>query len=306
VDESGPWQFWSGEPDQWLQDSVRVRGQLQPVLVAEEEGRVLLVSGYKRLLACRRLGVPLAARPVSGDEVDKGLMHLHDNSARRPDEILLVRGARYFQERIAPDGISDLLRRELAVFCPDRTLRALLNWIRLERSWDAHLAQARIHLEAAPLLAPMGHSGRGALEPFFRDLSWSRNNARNFLTWISEAAARDGCSEAEIVERHGLDQILRQDLSPRDRLDRLTRAARAIRFPELTRLESGFDSLSRELSRGTSWRILPAQGFETNDLHIETRVRQEGDLRKAAQDLHRIAESDLMHTLRRWQRDNLL
>jgi ParB family chromosome partitioning protein len=306
ADASGPWLFWSLEPEQWFLDSVRDHGQLQPALVAEEGGRLLLVSGYKRLLACDRLRRRLAVRTVSGGEVAKGLIHLHDNCARRPGDSLLLRCARYFQERMPAGEINDFLGRELAPFCSRRTLRALADWLELQGHWDAHLAAGRIHLEAGSLLADMDPEGRGALEPFFADLSWSRSNARNFLTWISESAKREGCSAARIVQRHGLEGILRQDLSPRDRLDRLARVAREIRYPELTRLESGFQSLGRELCRGTAWSIRPAPGFEKNDLHLETNLREEADLSRAARDLESIRESGLLEKLRRWQRDNLL
>jgi ParB family chromosome partitioning protein len=46
-----------GESFQALMESIRQKGVLEPVLVTRRDGRFLLISGERRFLACRQLGL---------------------------------------------------------------------------------------------------------------------------------------------------------------------------------------------------------------------------------------------------------
>jgi len=69
---------------QELADSIKVIGQLQPVLVRPVEGRYEVVFGHRRLLACKRLGLEKIQAVVRKlDDQAVALMRATENIARQ-------------------------------------------------------------------------------------------------------------------------------------------------------------------------------------------------------------------------------
>jgi hypothetical protein len=304
VDASGEWLFRREEPEKALLRSLERCGQLEPVLVVQEQEGYRLCTGYKRWSGCRSLGIPLLARKVEADPVHRGRLNLQANLPAPLEDAVLVRAARFFQSCHGA-GEAAGLEQELADLLHPKRLQVLRAWLGLPRAFDGHLAAGRIPFEAGPVLARCGAGELKALEPLFAELRWSKRRAEELLSWLLEASRRDGVGLEELMERRGMLELSRSDLGPKDRLERLSAEARALRYPELTAIEAEFGAFQREVARSGHWRLEADQSFETDRVLLQARLGSPRDLEQAGEELRRLVESDLMDRLRRWQQQRL-
>ncbi|MFW6055482.1 MAG: ParB/RepB/Spo0J family partition protein [Thermodesulfobacteriota bacterium] len=305
IEAAGAWLFWSEAPDSRLTGSIEQLGQLEPVLAAEEGGGIRLVSGYKRLLACKSLGRPVWVRFVVGDDLYKGRLYLHANLYQEPAGAGLVSCARFFQTQLEKKEVRGFLEEELRGVVSAKALDQVEKWLSLEGFWVQALKKGRVPFEAGPLLASVCLDDRESFALFFDSLSWSWNKARNFLTWTLESAKRDRVSAARLIQREGLLDILQKDLSPNDMQKHLLQRAYSLRYPALTRLEQGFKALQDDLGKKGVWRILPEQHFEVNGFTLQTRIRERDDLERALLQLQDLRDKGSFDPIWRWQRENL-
>lgn len=302
VDASGGWLFWAKAPEEKFLQSIRELGQLEPVLVAEAEDGPTLLAGYKRLLACRELGLDLLA--LSGgnpDLVARGRIYTESNRQRQPDAADLVRAGRYFASHLDAPGLDRVLSEISGSRGEKRTPELVRTWLRLDTEWDELLGAGHLPLQAADVLTRLSEDDTAETLPFFRDLRWSRNNALQFLTWLEEAAYRERASAAELIRSRGLRDILESDLSPKDRIRRLVQLAREMRYPKLTELEAEFSAMVREANRTGPWRISAEEGFESDRVHFSIAVGSGEDLRHAVRELERLHRDGVLERIRQWQ-----
>lgn len=304
IDCSGAWLFWAEPPDAAFVRLMETMGQLEPVLVAQEQGCYRLVTGYKRVLACQKLQRPVRCRIMTADDRMKGRVYLHLNRQRRITGSGLVRALRFFQ---AVPGCKDRtgLESEFEGLIPAKMLKVLLHWLHLEPFWDAGLHAGRVPFEAGPILSGLEPLDRQACEPFFTELAWSWNKARQFLTQLLESAKRDGLQPAALLRQERLAEILGKELSPNDCLKALLQRSERIRYPVLTRLEHSFQTVQADSVRKTRWRILPEQHFESNGFVLQTRISSPQDLERSLGQLQRLSEQGAFEPVWHWQQENL-
>ncbi len=304
IDCSGAWLFWSEPPEAAFVELLGKMGQLEPVVVAREQGRFLLVSGYKRVLACRELQRPVRFRTISGNDLLKGRMYLHLNLHRSITGSSLIRAARFFQAVSDSDGQTGV-EPEFEGLVPKKMLAALRHWLSLDSFWEEALHAGRVPFEAGPILASLKISDRQACKPFFKELSWSWNKARNFLNHLLESAKRDGLHLADLIQEEQFADILQKELSPNDCQKALLQRSTGIRYPVLSRLEQSFQAVQADCLENSRWRMLPEQHFETNGFILQTKISSQRDLERSLQQLQKLCSEDAFAPIRHWRQDHL-
>lgn len=298
LNRKGKHLFWAAAPDKFLLQSLREFGQTMPVLAEETDKGMSLVTGHARVAALSEQGTPVLARMVRGaDPISRGLLYLADNAQRPLDDGMRLDAMLYFSEWMDSKRLSAEILPRLGVRPGSKDAKALFTWLGMPEAWRVHLKAGRVPLASSTILARLKQDELDALEPFFSQLSWSRSNGVNFLTWLYEGARMHDCGIAQALEQAELPGMLTLGLSPKDTIARLSASARAYRFPDLTELQSRFTTLSRELSAGTVWRVGQADNFETGGVEISARIKNDGQLAKALSDLGIISESPLWERL---------
>ncbi|WP_291320475.1 ParB/RepB/Spo0J family partition protein [Desulfonatronospira sp.] len=292
--EVDPCIFWAEKCPQPFIDSLQDLGQLQPVLVRKISAGYSLVAGYKRFQALKSLGRKIYALQVKDTGPwEKGLIYLSSNLTRMPDTLMMVRALRYFQ----PLG-QDLQQicHLLGISRGSRQQKQLQAWITLPSAWDRTLEHNPQLLTCAPDLAGLNSEEQDLLLPFFLDLGWSLNNARNFLDLVIRAQKSRHTAIREMLLQLQLDRILAGDLSPKDKiraiLDNLGRAA----YPNYFRLRDQARQNINSLVSGTLWNCIHADNFESPALELRVRVQNRDELHQAARQLSSIVDSEHMHT----------
>ncbi|WP_285906305.1 hypothetical protein [Pseudodesulfovibrio pelocollis] len=290
--------FWAAEPSPGLIRSMARHGQAQAVLVRETADGLALVAGYARVAAQGQLGQPVLARLVeTADPVELGLLYLADNSLRPLDDAMRLAALRYFRLLLDDAQLAGEVLPCLGVTPGSRDAKLLADWLTLADSWQGHLAAGRVPLAAGTVLTRMDEADRLAVAPFFAELSWSRSNAVNLLTWLYEASKMTGRPVAEVMADSGMSHGPLRELSPKDAMARLTALAREARQPTLRAMQTRFDTAARKLVADTRWRVAQPDNFETNGVELTVRIADPGQLEQAVHDLQAMADRPHWHQL---------
>lgn len=298
IDTAGEWLFCLREPEASLSASVEHAGQLTPLLATEEEGRISLIDGRKRLEILKYLNCQALVMLVDAPrELDKALLRLQANQAwdlweQAPGSLVPV--LRFFLERAAAEEVEHMLPPLLGMQPRSKVWRLLWRWcdgVSLPCEWEEHLLQARLPLAATEPVLRMDEGQRQAVAPFFRELHWSVSAGREFLTLLLESAKGQGRDLQELLQQAGLPELLHEGLSPKDIMHRLLREARALRYPRKTALDRRFAELGKELTTGASWKVLPESQYEADVLYLQAKVRDQEDVLRLARELEQMAQS---------------
>lgn len=299
LDVSGRHLFWAEEPSAALLASIRDVGQLEPILARFAQDKWRVVSGYKRVRALAETGAGvLVMEPANApDPIADGLLYLHANAHRPLDDVMRLRALRYFEKYMDKQALSARIAPLLGTQPRSGAWQRLCTWLELPADWDDLFGAGHLPLAAGPLLTKLETRDLDALEPYFRDLKWSRSLAVQWLTFLMETSRREAVAPAALLADCGMPEILAAKLSPQDKLQRMFARARALRYPALAGLEQRFYALRKELTGSSRWELIPSEGFEHDVVELRLRARGAAQVRQAAQDLERMAASQRMPEL---------
>lgn len=298
IRDEGSHLFWSDRPHESLLNSIRELGQAMPVLVQQTDNGLELIAGHARLAALREAGLPVLVRIVEGaSNVDKGMLYLADNAQRPLDDAMRFAAVRYFHTIMDEKSLrSDILPR-LGVKPKSKDAKLFLAWLDMTENWQAHLTAGRVPLAAGTILARMTEEDRTSIEPLFTSFSWSRSNCVNLLTWLFEAGKMNGIPVSDVMSKAKVDEILRQGLSPKDCIAKLTATVKNTRYPELSALQERFARAAREITAGSRWRLNQPNNFETGGAELTIQVKDAGQLAKAMEDLEAMSSDSTWNEL---------
>jgi hypothetical protein len=287
IDLSGDWILWPREPDNILLESLQTQGQLQPVLV-QDQNPTRLISGYSRVLALRELERDVLAIKTDMAGKDPGLVYVQSNCGREPATGQKIAALRYCRRD------TELLKKmypALGIDASSREHKLWEDWLGVEEKWDSLLSRDHLPLRAGVFLAKMDPEDREVLYPFFRKLSWSQSNALKFFTWLIESARMQEGSPAELIREKGLEEILSEGLSPKDATSRIINRLYSLRYPHVAVFLEKKDALCREITAGTGWRAAHTKNLESAELSFCAAVNSTSQMKKLARELAELAES---------------
>jgi ParB family chromosome partitioning protein len=276
--------FWPRTFDQRLLESLEQNGQLVPVLATFDGDVCCLLAGQRRVRALAALNQPvhtLILEDVS--PLQRGIIYLESNSSEPLDDGAMIRALRYFASCTRD---LDPLAPYLGLSSHGRQWSLVCAWLILPASWDDLLVKGHVPLA----LTRFDPDDLHILQAYFQDMSWSRNNALHFATWIWEASRMKGCSVGALMNELGLNEILSLDLSPKDAMARMLAAARTGRYPRLCLQEREFRKRSQDVVAGSHWRIDQPDNFETRAVALSTRIASPEDLAQRVEELAHIAQ----------------
>jgi hypothetical protein len=292
INLSDPCLFWARRPDEYFIQNVKDLGQAEPVLISFHQDEAVLIAGYKRVLAQKSLGRKVMAVEIPPpDPYSRGLIYLAANHGQAIGPDRIISALRYF----AGLGIiSDQVWRLLEIAPGSRPQTLWQNWLALPRSWDMLLARGNISLESSRILKNLGMEELELLYPLFAQLSWSRNNCLNLLTWLTEKGRIDNTGPGQVIENLKLENILQSGLSPADKIKSILMLVFQARFPVFSDMKNRLALGLRSVSARTGWRLEHRDEFESTAIEISARIQSGQDLKKALLELEEITKSGIL------------
>jgi ParB family chromosome partitioning protein len=247
-----------------LAASIRDLGLLNPPVLAQRKGgRTILVSGWKRVLACRALS--LSPIPVF--------------MADEKDDLELFKVAVYENASVRLQGFGaqadELIRQYLPLLGIPPT-REYLELFIFVAGFDPEEKRV-VHDKDPPAavlkaLFPFTPAARARLLPWLWTLG--RNKQKELLSNLREIASRDGISPEEVLSHPRIREIAADGrLSPRQQAEELVEHLRERRNPTLTAWSKAFDAALEKLGIGKGVVIDPSPFFEGEDLSLHFSFR---------------------------------
>jgi len=291
-----------GSMDKLIVSIARV-GVLHPPLVMKEGGRWVLVSGWKRVLACRELGlVPLDVLETGEkDPLKNFLLGFLENLATR--EIGLVERAEILSKLWAFGERREALIRDymplLDLARNEDILKAYQDIGGFSRELKKGLEEMGTPFPVARQLTLFSEQERSAVLPYLIPLG--QNKQRDLLENLWEVARRDGVSAVDVLISEPIRAAADAgNLSSLQRSEGVRRALRRMRFPAVSRREEAFEEAVKRLDLPREVGLTPPAFFEKNEVRVSFAVRSPEALRSILDRLGQLSRDERFGELFDW------
>ncbi len=296
------YQISTGREDR-LTESIHRIGQLQAIRLIETGGKHIILSGFRRVAACRELGhSDIAARVYPDARLGmrrRCLLAIGDNSAQRVlGAIETARAVTLLHNQLPDaDAVRECLHRLLLPENP-AWLRQQLALSALPGDIVEMLHSGVIGTAMALELGKLNISDAGALGRVFERLRLGLNRQREVMGICRDLARRDKMSIREILDRPPLRSLIEAadgDIGERTR--RLRQQLRKMRYPDLSAAEAEFQRCIKSLALGQGIRLVPPPFFEGNAYQMTLILSSIDDLHRHLTTLAAKASSSHLHRL---------
>ncbi len=278
-----------------LTASIRGIGVLHPPILADQGSLYKIVSGYRRIDACRHLKLdPIQARILPSDTPPSqcARIAIADNTCQRSLNVIEQSRA-YVLIRQSTTNPQAMVAMAQSVGLPDS--QAAISRMTSVADMPAFLQEAilsgDIALPVALQISRLEPDGANAMIGFFKTITAGLNVQRELLDLIRDISRRDRISIARLLEQKPVAPILKNKdrCSPSQQLQQLRRALKRMRYPTLCQAESDFRQAVKSLSLDPRIKIEPPLFFEGRSYRISVTVDTRQQLRRLHAELAKLA-----------------
>lgn len=278
-----------------LQSSIDRLGLLSAPLVLRQSSGFMLVSGFRRVAACRSLGWERVRAVVLASDASPyacACRAVGDNSTQRPLDLIEAGRALRLLERHAPDG--RIPPEDLAALKLPSNLEMasrLKDLCRLPAQVQEGIIEGVIPFAMAVELAGLATELAADLAALFRELRISLNKQREMVALITEIAQREAIPAREVL-KEAESALLPKigDLDRNQKAGHLRKLLRQRRFPGLHAAEQNFRALRQRLNLGATLQITPPRDFESIGLALSATIETPEDIERLRAKLEELAK----------------
>jgi ParB-like nuclease domain len=268
-----------------LRESIEEIGLVHPPCVVREgEGRIEIVSGYRRILALKQLGWPkVVCEDVSSlleSPLERLLFAFHENRVSRPFNSV--------EKAMVLSRLEPLLDKEtiLKRFMPllslpshEDTLRFYVELAGMKQEVRDALAAGLISLNTTKSLLALTHESAECSFQCIRNLILNFNQQLQFIDIMTDISYIEGRGFFQILDSESIRSVLEnRQLNKPQKARRLLEELRSRRFPRLMEAEKRFQESLNRLSLPEGTRISHPAFFEAPGYRLEVDFREGEDL----------------------------
>ncbi len=267
-----------------LVPSIRHAGLTTPPLLIEQPTGYTIVSGFRRVAACRKLGWTVVVARILEPELNH-LEYLHisitDNALQRP--LNLIETSRALQ-KLASFGDSPKQLAEAAIICGLPANYSIIGKVKdlclLPQAIQNSILNGTISLTMANELAMMETETAVEFADVFEKLNLSLNKQKEMVTLVSEIAHRQDISIRQALSHESLKSILNdEDLDQGQKVRQLRAFLRQWRFPRIVDAERHYNFHLKKLKLGQDIKLIPPKEFEGNVFTLILNFRSIADFK---------------------------
>ena len=267
-----------------LSRSIEMVGLLNPPFLSRQPYGYRIVSGFRRINSCQRLGwSKVKAKVLAPIQPVVDCIHLAvaDNTFQRPLNLIEIsRCVGLIRSVIADDRL--LLNTAIQLGLPNNLsfLKKVEGLHHLSEPIQEGILCESISLAMALNLAQLKEDDAVGFAEIFNTLKLSLNKQREILTLVQEIAARENMPIRELLtEKEIKDLILGDPIDRAENTRILRQYLKRRRFPEITRAETGFAKCVKNLKLGSSIKLVPPKHFEGSHYTLQLDFEDLNDLK---------------------------
>jgi len=258
--------------------SLKEVGLLHPPLVALRNDRFILVSGWKRILACVELS--LSPLPVliteEKDDLKTFLMAFYENLATREFSLLEKAEILASLKRLGEDE-KRIIQHYLPLLDIPATLSHLdsyLSFSQFEPEVKKAIHEKNMSFLSVKPLVELSSQERERLLPLLLPLG--QNKRRELLEDILEVSRMNNTPVQKTLLSPEIQAVQESEtLTLLQKADRTLLLLRKKRYPALSSMQDSFESLLRKMDWPEEIRISPSPFFEEEDFTVRFSFKNE-------------------------------
>ncbi|HEA64871.1 MAG TPA: hypothetical protein ENI02_01870 [Candidatus Aminicenantes bacterium] len=251
--------------------SLQKVGLFNPPLVALQDKRFILVSGWKRVLACIELG--LSSLPVfvveEKDKLKTFLVAFYENLATREFSLLEKAEILSRLKRFGEDEKKIVQHYLPLLDIPSAlsNLESYLAFSQLESEVKRIIHQKNMPFSLVKLFAGFTSQERKSLLPLL--LPSGQNKMKGILEDLKEISRRNDIPAQKILSsKEILDIMGSEKLSPLQKADKIRPILMKKRYPALSSRKESFDSLLKKLQLPKNIMVKSSPFFEEENFSV--------------------------------------
>lgn len=277
-----------------LQQSITLAGLVNPPLLKALGRGWIVVSGFRRLEACRRLGwTDVAARVLNdgADELACIRLAIADNQGQRPLNIVELSRAVGLLDRLPGNGGLAQRAQAAGLAAGVAYLQKAQRVGHLPLAVQEGLLTEAIALPVALELEKLAIADALALAGLLKSLRASLNRQREILTMVQEIAARDGIGLAALIADEPIAALVGDGQTDcRQKTEALRRHLQQQRHPHLSAAQSRFAGAVKALDLEPGIELAPPAHFESTTYTLTLRFDNPAQLAQKATSLQELLD----------------
>lgn len=277
-----------------LIESIKTAGLINPPVLSFREERPVIVSGWRRVLACRKLSLKSIPVFISRemDDLEAFKLTIYENLSIRKYSIVekaeILKKIKGFGA-----GEKEIVRKYLPLLDIPPLLKYLDPYLRIAE-FELELKQL-IHsrntdFNVLKLLVEFSPPERTLLLPYILPLG--KNKQRDLVTTIYELSRKEGMSVTDILSLPDVGKISDDEkLSPLQKAERLCSLLEDKRNPVLNSWNNAFDKVLKGLNISSGIVVTPYAFFEKEDISLNFSFKNREEFLKKLFELRKIADS---------------
>lgn len=261
-----------------LQASLQSYGQLQPILIAQVDGQTIVVDGVQRLQALKDLSIA----KVQCLEVDANLsvcdlfemwfdLHQKDTHWNAIEQSRMLELAESLY-----DKVPSWFWKKVSFKKNIRVIHLIRDLVKLPQNIQKHIAQSDYSpfVAAQFLRLPKDDLEKTSARLF--QLPLNQNRLGEILQLLADVSLSQEKKPSEIIDE--IFKESKQDL-PQKKEAHLRQALKSLKNPRYSQVMQEFEENSKSLALPQGAQIQSAPYFEDDYITLQTRIRNEDDLK---------------------------
>jgi ParB family transcriptional regulator, chromosome partitioning protein len=286
-----------GSSTQAIEASIRQIGLINPPILLPGREYHIIISGFARISACRRLGWHrIAARCLSAEVpyLRRVLLAIADNAGQRELNVVeLARSIGLIAGQAADHDQQTILLCSLGLQVNRDLVQKLGQILQMTDRLQSGLAEGTIALPVALRLHAMrDRESAEELAKLFQELRLGLNRQRELLDWTQGIEMREGLCTVQILNQDPIAAWRRDETKDRGHVSQLIRQyLKNRRYPEITAFERHYAKCLQELKLPKNLRIEAPPHFEGRTFCLRYDFQNQRDLSDLNRELQRIIGS---------------
>jgi len=256
-----------------LETSIRQVGLTTPPLLVKKNHQFTIVSGFRRVAACRNLGwheISAGILKPHADHLDCLRLAIADNALQRP--LNLIETSRALHKLSAfTESVKELA--DFASTCGLTSHHLVIDKTKdlclLPQSIQSSILNNTISLTMANELARLEPATAVEFAQLFEQLKLSLNKQRELIGLVREIALREDISVRQVLAMDPLQRNLVDENSDRGQKGKKIRSfLRQRRFPRIVAAEQKYNAHLKELKLDPAIKLIPPKDFEGNSFSL--------------------------------------
>ena len=293
----------SQKPVEALADNIQRFGIINPPILLSRHQRYVIISGFARVAAVRRLARETISVRILPDDTPcmtcVQLAIVENNSQRELNIIEQARAVHLLSNAVVEPNQLISAARDAGMTINRKLAAKLVQVYQMSAKLQEGIVSGAIALPVALRLHEMAAGDdAAALTQLLLELNLSLNRQREIMDWLQVIAHRDHKPIAHLLNEEPLVHIRNHaQLDRRQKSDQIRQYIKRCRYPEIVRTQLRYEALAKQLSLPSDVQLIPPPHFEGNRYSLRMNFTTTDELHRLQRTISGLTDSPVLARL---------